>query len=92
MCVYNYAHACLHAYLFMQKYFNFIFVHNDSASPQVAPSNLRVIDTTSSSVTFQWDALSNQQANGVVQQYVVTCTERNTSTEVSMLKSLISPL
>ena len=47
------------------------------------PSNFRVIDTTSTSVTFQWDALSNQQANGVVQQYVITCTERSTNTEVT---------
>ena len=52
------------------------------ASPRVAPSNFRVIDTTSTNVTFQWDALSDQQANGVVQQYVITCTERNTNTEV----------
>ena len=49
----------------------------------MAPSNFRVIDTTSTSVTFQWDALSNQQANGVVEQYVVTCTERSTNSEVS---------
>ena len=49
----------------------------------MAPSNFRVIDTTSTSVTFQWDALSNQQANGVVEQYVVTCTERSTNREVS---------
>ena len=48
----------------------------------MAPSNFRVINTTTTSVTFQWDALSYQQANGVVQQYVITCTERNTDTEV----------
>ena len=47
------------------------------------PSNFRVIDTTSTSVAFQWDTLSNQQANGVVQQYVITCTERSTNTEVT---------
>ena len=56
------------------------------ASPNVAPSNLRVIDTTTNSVTFQWDALSDQQANGEVQRYVVTCTERNTNREVSKFK------
>ena len=55
------------------------------ASPHVAPSNFRVIDTTSTSVTFQWDALSNQQANGLVQQYVVTCTEGSTNTMVSKI-------
>ena len=51
----------------------------------VAPSNFRVINTTTTSVTFQWDALSYQQANGVVQQYVITCTERNANTEVSKI-------
>ena len=56
------------------------------ASPNVAPSNFRVIDTTTNSVTFQWDALSDQQANGEVQRYVVTCTERNTNREVSKFK------
>ena len=55
----------------------------------MAPSNFRVIDTTSTSVTFQWDALSNQQANGLVQKYIVTCTERNNNnTEVSKVNKL----
>ena len=55
----------------------------------MAPSNFRVIDTTSTSVTFQWDALSNQQANGVILRYVVTCTERNNNTEVSKIVNFI---
>ena len=54
-------------------------------SPQVAPSNFSVIDTASTSVTFQWDALSNQQANGLVQQYVVTCTEKSANRVVSKI-------
>ena len=52
------------------------------------PSNFRVIDTTSTSVTFQWDALSDQQANGVVQQYVITCTERYTNTKVNKIERI----
>ena len=65
----------------------YIYIYHDDfvinlASPRLAPSNFRIIDVTPTSVTFQWDALSNQQANGVVQQYVITCTERNTDTEV----------
>ena len=63
-----------------------IFVCSNLASPNVPPSNFRVIDTTSISVTFQWDALNNQQANGVVQQYVITCTERYTIIEVSKIR------
>ena len=64
-----------------------LYIYHDDfvinlASPRLPPSNFRIIDITPTSVTFQWDALSNQQANGVVQQYVITCTERNTDTEV----------
>ena len=66
-----------------------IFVCSNLASPNLPPSNFRVIDTTSTSVTFQWDALSDQQANGVVQQYVITCTERSTSTEVSKVEEAL---
>ena len=65
-----------------------IFVCINPASSNVAPNNFAFIDTTTNSVTFQWDALSDQQANGVVQQYVLTCTERNTSTGVSYIKAL----
>ena len=57
------------------------------APPNVAPSNFRVIDATTTSVTFQWDALSDEQANGVVQQYVITCTEISTNTEVSKIEA-----
>ena len=63
-----------------------IFVCINPASPNVAPNNSAFIDATTTSVTFQWDALSDQQANGEVQRYVVTCTERNTNREVSKFK------
>ena len=73
-------------YVFNDKipilYLIYTYVYINPASPKVAPSNFIVIDTTSTSVTFQWDALSDQQANGVIQQYVITCTERNANTEV----------
>ena len=55
------------------------------ASPNVAPTNFRVIDRTLASLSFQWDALSNEQANGVVKRYVVTCIERNNNREVSKI-------
>ena len=54
----------------------------------MAPGDFKVIDITSTSVTFQWNAVNNPPANGVVQQYVITCTERNTNREVSRIKAL----
>ena len=87
VCIYN---ACVYipVWLFdFTVYVSSIFSINP-APPNVAPNNFRVIVTTSTNMTFQWDALSRQQANGVVQQYVITCTERNTNTEVSKIKAL----
>ena len=80
-------------YIYLFDFFDFtVYVSSifsiNPAPPNVAPSNFRVIVTTSTNMTFQWDALSHQQANGVVQQYVITCTERNTNTEVSKIKAL----
>ena len=64
-----------------------LFSYSILASPNVAPSNFRVIETTSTSVTFQWNALSDEQANGVVQQYVITCAEISTDTKVSKIEA-----
>ena len=46
------------------------------AAPNVAPSNFQAVNITSTSITFSWDALDNQ-ANGIVQSYVITCTADN---------------
>ena len=74
--MYTYAYYIFHSTYVTFSHFLCI------ASPNVAPSNFRIIDTTLASLSFQWDALSNEQANGVVQRYVVTCTERSTNRKV----------
>lgn len=39
----------------------------------MAPSDFEVVNTTSTSITFQWDPLIDQ-ANGIIQFYVISCT------------------
>ena len=41
-------------------------------APSVAPSNFQAVNITSTSITFSWDALVDQ-ANGIIQFYVITC-------------------
>ena len=41
--------------------------------PGAAPSNFQAVNITSTSITFSWDALVDQ-ANGIIQFYVITCT------------------
>ena len=41
--------------------------------PGVAPSNFQAVNITPTSITFSWDALVDQ-ANGIIQFYVITCT------------------
>ena len=47
--------------------------------PSLAPSNFQAVNITSTSITFSWDALVDQ-ANGIVQFYVITCTTANNIT------------
>ena len=46
------------------------------AAPNVAPNNFQAISVSSTSITFTWDPLVNE-ANGIVQSYVITCTADN---------------
>ena len=41
--------------------------------PSVAPSNFRDISVTSNTVTFTWNTLNLQEANGIVRWYIITC-------------------
>ena len=45
--------------------------------PLEAPSNFRVSITTSTTITFNWDALDNEQTDGMLSSYIITCSERN---------------
>ena len=47
--------------------------------PSVPPSNFKAVNRTSNSITFHWDALVNQ-ANGIIQFYVITCSDKNNVT------------
>ena len=55
--------------------------------PSVAPSNFQAVNLTSTSITFSWDALVDQ-ANGIIQLYVITCTADNIVITVSLVTSL----
>ena len=44
-----------------------------NTAPGIAPSNFQAVNITSTSITFTWDALVDQ-ANGIIQLYVITCT------------------
>ena len=46
-------------------------------APSVAPSNFEVVNITSTSITFNWDALVDG-ANGIIQSYVITCESKIT--------------
>ena len=62
----------------------FLCLQNTYLAPRVAPDNFEVINITSNSITFSWDALVNG-ANGIIQQYVITC-ESNITIIVSIHK------
>ena len=44
------------------------------ASPSVAPNNFKVVSTTQTNITFSWNTLSYQEANGIVRWYIIACT------------------
>ena len=48
-----------------------LFLHVCTA-PSVAPSNFQAVNITSTSITFSWDALDDQ-ANGIIQFYIIIC-------------------
>ena len=48
-------------------------------APSVAPSNFEVVNITSTSIIFSWDALVDG-ANGIIQFYVITCESNITIT------------
>ena len=62
----------------------FLCLQNTYLAPRVAPDNFEVINITSNNITFTWDALVNG-ANGIIQQYVITC-ESNITIIVSIHK------
>ena len=41
-------------------------------APSLAPRNFQAVNITSTSIIFSWDALVDQ-ANGIIQFYVITC-------------------
>ena len=45
-------------------------------APSVAPSDFQTVNITSTSITFSWDPLVDQ-ANGIIQFYVITCIADN---------------
>ena len=49
-------------------------------APGVAPSNFQAVNITSTSITFSWDALVDQ-ANGIIQFYVITCSDESNITK-----------
>ena len=55
------------------------------ASPSVAPNNFKAIFTTQTNITFSWDALSRQEANGLVRWFVITCNSTIRDSTVSCL-------
>ena len=52
-------------------------------APNIAPRNFRSINTTATTITFQWNDLTTQEANGTVRNYTVTCTRGNSMFMVS---------
>ena len=46
-------------------------------APSVAPRNFRRISITATTITFQWDNLIAQEANGIVRNFTVACTRGN---------------
>ena len=44
-------------------------------APNAAPSNFRNISKTSTTITFQWDALELTQSNNEITLYVITCSD-----------------
>ena len=48
-----------------------------ASQPLQPPSNFRVSTTTSSTITFIWDALDNDV---IITSYIITCSERNNFT------------
>ena len=53
----------------------------------MAPSNFQAVNITSTNITFSWDSLVDQ-ANGIVQFYVITCTANDTIIIVSLLAKI----
>ena len=47
--------------------------------PPEPPNNFRVSTTTSDTITFIWDALDNEEPDGTVNSYIITCSEGNHS-------------
>ena len=43
--------------------------------PSVAPNDFTPTTTTSSSISFQWTPLSEEEANGIVNWYIISCNE-----------------
>jgi len=45
--------------------------------------NFKVLAIEATSIIFQWNILRDQEANGIVRQYVIICSDTNTDTMVS---------
>ena len=74
--------VCMHVYKIFHLTMHVIY----TGSPNMAPRNFTALVIAATSVTFQWNILSNQQANGiVVRQYVIICSERNSNIRVSRM-------
>ena len=71
---YMYINSIIVCYLF-----NFIVI---IPSPSVAPANFRGISVTQTNITFSWNTLNYQEANGIVRWYIITCTETISATVV----------
>ena len=51
----------------------YVYLFCTCLAPSIAPRNFRVIDVTTTNITFQWDPLTGQGTNGIVRSYTVTC-------------------
>ena len=60
-------------------------------APSTAPHNFRSIIITATSITFQWDALTISESNGIVRGFTVACANRDSgSVTVSYLQIIIT--
>jgi len=66
----------------IQLYYVIIYCMHLLVPPNKAPSNFTVLAISATFATFQWDSLSDQQANGIIRQYVIICTETKSNIKV----------
>ena len=58
----------------------FYFIYT---APSIAPRNFNYTTVTATSITFQWDNLTVEEANGIIRRFTITCTSSNPPVMVS---------